>query len=93
MDIASIIAAILKFAPTIVEVADTLHLNKLAADIVRKLTATLIADAKKTATPIDDMLASAVSVFLNHIADLLEQGAVQDALAVLGALGKMVGAK
>lgn len=93
MDLATIIAAIQKFAPLIIEVADVLHLNALAADLLRKLTAQLVAGAKKTATPIDDIVMGLAAGVLGHIADLLEQGAVKEALALLGALGKLAPAR
>lgn len=88
MEIAVLIATLQKAAPVVIEVADALHLNKLAADLVRKLTALLVEEAKKTATPVDDFLVSLLTGLLGHVADLLEQGAVQDAIGLLNAIGK-----
>lgn len=88
-----VITTIEKFAPAILEVADALKLNKLAADLVRKLAGALMAEAKKTASTLDDVIAVAVSAALDHVADLLEKGAAQEALALLSALGKLAGPK
>lgn len=90
MNFLAILAAVEQVAPVIIDVADELKLNKVAADLLRKLAVTLIADAKKTSTPIDDALTSVASTLLSHLADLLEQGSVAEAKAIFAAISKLV---
>lgn len=88
--IVAIIEALNRFSPVIVQVADALGLNKLAAELVRRVADELVKAAAKTPSAVDDVLVKMVAVQLRHIADLLEQNAVKDALALLAALDKLV---
>lgn len=90
MNIEAILAALQRVAPVIVQIANALKLNKLAAELVRRIVRDLVAAAAKTATPVDDALMVVVAAVLNHIADLLEANAVQDALVLLESLSKIV---
>jgi hypothetical protein len=92
MNIAVLLAAFLKVAPVALEVADELKLNTVAADLLRRSASALIADAKKTATPVDDALAAVASAIMNHIADLLSQGLLPEAKALIAACTKLWGA-
>lgn len=84
-----IIATLTKLAPVLIEAADALHLNTDAANLLRRVGTALIADAKKTDTPIDDAIASMLNAALDSIADLIAAGNAQNAVALLGALGKL----
>lgn len=88
MNLAALLSLLLKVAPVALQLADEFKLNVVAADMLRKVAADLVAAAKKTATPIDDMLAAIASSIIDHIADLLAQGLVKEAEAVIAACQK-----
>ncbi len=89
MNANALIAAAERLLPVIAHVAETLKLNKAAADLVRRIARDLVAAAAKTPTPIDDALVIVAAAVLNHVADMLDAGDIKEALGLLEAIGKL----
>lgn len=75
--------------PVLARLAKTLGLTGVAADLLRRVAGDMIAAAEKTPSHTDDLVARMVATIVFHVADLLEQGRVDEALHVFDAIGEM----